>query len=229
MLPPHPVRIAATAISAERFGTRDLEVHLQARKPQRRLRAPGVRPRVVIDPGHGGRDPGAVTEELAEAPLVLDVGLRMVAMLRASDRLVPIISRTADLSVALQERLRPPPGPQPGALISLHADARVAAPGRGAAIYTGAAGRGLALPLAAAITQAGLAADSVPVRRALFAVLAGAIQPAALVELGFLTDSGDRARLAAPGWRYFMARALADGLLAWEAAVHVPARSDGAN
>ena len=42
--------------------------------------------RIVIDPGHGGHDPGAMGEGITEAELVLDVALRLEKMLLGSSR-----------------------------------------------------------------------------------------------------------------------------------------------
>lgn len=60
--------------------------------------------RIVIDPGHGGNDPGAVTAQgLAEKELALDIGVRLrdllvaasfdVRMTRESDKTVPLVER----------------------------------------------------------------------------------------------------------------------------------------
>ena len=62
--------------------------------------------RVVIDPGHGGRDPGARSSGITEADLVLDIGLRLerlllrqpgfdVVMTRRTDTFLPLDKRTA--------------------------------------------------------------------------------------------------------------------------------------
>jgi N-acetylmuramoyl-L-alanine amidase len=61
--------------------------------------------RVVIDPGHGGHDPGAYGGRLSEADVVLDVALRLekilqkrhldVVLTRRTDRYVPLEQRTA--------------------------------------------------------------------------------------------------------------------------------------
>ena len=62
--------------------------------------------RVVIDPGHGGRDPGARARGITEADLVLDIALRLerllldhagfdVVMTRRTDTFLPLDERTA--------------------------------------------------------------------------------------------------------------------------------------
>jgi N-acetylmuramoyl-L-alanine amidase len=78
-----------------------------------------------------------------------------------------------------------------------------------------ASGAALARSLADAIGAAGLPLHAQPEQQADFAVLRSSRMPSVLVELGFLSDAGDRARLGDPAWRRFMALALREGLLDW--------------
>jgi N-acetylmuramoyl-L-alanine amidase len=59
--------------------------------------------RIVIDPGHGGHDPGAKARGIEEAELVLDVALRLEALLKDAGVEV-IMTRRADTFIALEER-----------------------------------------------------------------------------------------------------------------------------
>jgi len=59
--------------------------------------------RIVIDPGHGGHDPGAKARGLEEAELVLDVALRLEALLKDAGVEV-IMTRRSDTFIALDER-----------------------------------------------------------------------------------------------------------------------------
>ena len=59
--------------------------------------------RIVIDAGHGGHDPGAKARGLEEAGLVLDVALRLEALLKDADVEV-IMTRRTDTFIALEER-----------------------------------------------------------------------------------------------------------------------------
>jgi N-acetylmuramoyl-L-alanine amidase len=59
--------------------------------------------RIVIDPGHGGHDPGAKARGLEEARLVLDVALRLEALLKDVGIDV-LMTRRTDTFVALEER-----------------------------------------------------------------------------------------------------------------------------
>jgi N-acetylmuramoyl-L-alanine amidase len=60
--------------------------------------------RIVIDPGHGGHDPGAMGKGVTEAALVLDVSLRLEAMLKKLPGTEVILTRRSDDFVPLQER-----------------------------------------------------------------------------------------------------------------------------
>lgn len=57
-----------------------------------------------------------------------------------------------------------------------------------------------------------------PYRQANFAILRAPELPSILVELGYLSNPGDRARLASPAWQESMAAALARGIRRWAAA-----------
>ena len=60
--------------------------------------------RIVIDPGHGGQDSGAIEKTLTEASLVLDIALRLERLLTRLPGLDVVLTRQADEHVPLQER-----------------------------------------------------------------------------------------------------------------------------
>lgn len=59
--------------------------------------------RVVIDPGHGGHDPGAKQDKLTEADLVLDVALRLEQLLQ-KEGIEVILTRRTNVYVPLEDR-----------------------------------------------------------------------------------------------------------------------------
>lgn len=65
------------------------------------------------------------------------------------------------------------------------------------------------------LNRAGVAMHRRPVRGAAFSVLKSPDIPSVLIELGFLTDPGDRANLFDPDWRAETARALARAIGGW--------------
>ncbi|RYH06960.1 N-acetylmuramoyl-L-alanine amidase [Tropicimonas sp. IMCC6043] len=91
---------------------------------------------VVIDPGHGGIDPGAVRDDVYEADLVLQFALELrEALLRAGGFEVAL-TRTGDTFVSLESRIDIARQAGGEVILSLHADAVSEGIARGAQIYT---------------------------------------------------------------------------------------------
>jgi N-acetylmuramoyl-L-alanine amidase len=60
--------------------------------------------RIVIDPGHGGKDPGAPGPKTTEAEVVLDVALRVEKILAAERGIEVVLTRRDDTFIPLEER-----------------------------------------------------------------------------------------------------------------------------
>jgi N-acetylmuramoyl-L-alanine amidase len=60
--------------------------------------------RIVIDPGHGGHDPGTLARGLNEADLTLDVALRLEKLLKKEPGVEVVLTRRTNLYVPLEER-----------------------------------------------------------------------------------------------------------------------------
>jgi N-acetylmuramoyl-L-alanine amidase len=60
--------------------------------------------RIVIDPGHGGHDPGAQARGLNEADLTLDIALRLEKLLQKEPGLEVVLTRRTDVYIPLEER-----------------------------------------------------------------------------------------------------------------------------
>ena len=60
--------------------------------------------RIVIDPGHGGHDPGAQVKGLNEATLVLDIALRLEKLLQKEKNVEVVLTRRTNAFVPLEER-----------------------------------------------------------------------------------------------------------------------------
>jgi N-acetylmuramoyl-L-alanine amidase len=78
--------------------------------------------RIVIDPGHGGHDPGAQGKGLNEADLTLDIALRVEALLQA-DGLEVVLTRRADVYIPLEERTAIANRENADLFLSIHANA----------------------------------------------------------------------------------------------------------
>ncbi len=173
--------------------------------------------KIVIDAGHGGRDPGAgkgTKSRLPEKTITLDIANRLVKSLRAMGATV-YPTRTSDTYPSLNDRVALAERVKADLFVSIHADSarNPDASGVGIFIYNQAstASQRAAMSMAAAIEAAGLECRGV--QRANFHVLREHNRPAMLIECGFLTNSGDAARLNDPDYRARLAAAIADGIV----------------
>lgn len=91
---------------------------------------------VVIDPGHGGIDPGADRGGIKEADLMLILAAELAVMLNAEERLQAVMTRQADVFVPLSARMSLARQVGADVFISLHADALDENEVRGATVYT---------------------------------------------------------------------------------------------
>ncbi|MDP1570881.1 MAG: N-acetylmuramoyl-L-alanine amidase, partial [Vicinamibacterales bacterium] len=91
--------------------------------------------RIVIDPGHGGRDPGARAHGVNEAELVLDVSLRLEKLLLKEPGLDVVLTRRTDTYVPLQERTAIANREGADLFLSVHANAARNAQARGIETY----------------------------------------------------------------------------------------------
>lgn len=96
------------------------------------------RPLVVIDPGHGGVDPGAVgAGGVLEKAIVLDIALKLRDELERAGQARVLMTRADDRFLSLAERVRLAREAQASLFVSLHADALSSAQDvRGATVYT---------------------------------------------------------------------------------------------
>ncbi len=94
------------------------------------------KPLVVIDAGHGGRDPGARGAEHNESAITLAAAQALKAELERTGRYRVRLTRTSDTYVDLYRRVRIAREADADLFISLHADAGADPATRGASVYT---------------------------------------------------------------------------------------------
>ena len=99
-----------------------------------------VKPLIMIDPGHGGIDPGAIGKsKMPEKTVVLAVATQLARTLEATKRYRVRLTRSTDIFVPLDIRLDLAKHAEPDIFISLHADtiddSRVASQIHGASVY----------------------------------------------------------------------------------------------
>ncbi|MFN7229563.1 MAG: N-acetylmuramoyl-L-alanine amidase [Synechococcaceae cyanobacterium] len=178
---------------------------------------PRGRFRVVIDPGHGGPDPGAVgIGGLRETDVVLDVSLQVARILQARGVQV-LMTRTSDVDVDLPPRVSLANSSGADAFVSIHANAlSMARPDvNGVETFYFQGGRSAALAEAIQRQLMGVSAGTPDrgARPGRFFVIRRTVMPSALTEMGFVTGEIDAPRLADPEFRRRLAVAVASGIL----------------
>ncbi len=178
---------------------------------------PRGRFRVVIDPGHGGPDPGAVgIGGLRETDVVLDISLQ-VAQLLQSKGVQVVLTRTSEIDVDLPPRVSLANSSGAHAFVSIHANAlSMARPdvnGIETFFFQGGESRALAEALQQEMVRVSAGSPDRGVKTGRFFVIRRTVMPAALVETGFLTGDLDAPRLADAGHRQRLAQAISRGIL----------------
>ncbi|TPE49221.1 N-acetylmuramoyl-L-alanine amidase [Amaricoccus solimangrovi] len=216
---------------------------------------------VVLDPGHGGIDPGATRDGVAEKDVVLAFSEALGAALEATGRFRVATTRDTDVFLPLAARADLARRLGARAFVSIHANAVADEAARGGIVFTlseagsstaareraaaenradaaagpaapgpgdsvaevlggllRAEGQARSIDLARALGRAlgpVTGAGPAPLQSADFQVLRVPDVPAALLELGFLSNAADRRALTSPEWRARAAAAIAAGMVGW--------------
>ena len=91
---------------------------------------------VVIDPGHGGIDPGADRDGLVEKDLMLQLALELAEALNRTEGIQAVLTRSTDVFVPLADRMSIARAAGADLFLSLHADALDEDTATGASVYT---------------------------------------------------------------------------------------------
>jgi N-acetylmuramoyl-L-alanine amidase len=94
-------------------------------------------PIVVIDPGHGGIDPGAISPSgLYEKDITLDTALILARLVNRTGRFRAVLTRRSDVFVPLHERVLRARAHHADLFLSIHADTLPDGALRGLSVYT---------------------------------------------------------------------------------------------
>lgn len=126
---------ASMAAVANGPGSADWALPAAAKVDAPVLRQTGITPlKVVLDPGHGGIDPGAEADGTNEATLILGFALELAETLRRAGMTVEL-TRTTDVFVPLETRISVARAVGADVFLSLHADALAEGEATGATVY----------------------------------------------------------------------------------------------
>ena len=91
---------------------------------------------VVIDPGHGGEDPGAIGRRgNREKTVVLQIARRLVKLINGDPRMTALMTRNSDHFLSLGKRVKIAQIKQAHLLVSIHADAFIKPTARGSSVF----------------------------------------------------------------------------------------------
>lgn len=203
--------------SISRGGNPNILIPVPTPRTQRLGQRDGVpkrRPIVLIDPGHGGKDPGAIgIGGLQEKNVILPIAIQVVALLQEQG-VQTVMTRDNDYFVELGPRVAKAEGVQADLFVSIHANSMPANRSdiNGLETYYFDSGQRLAQTIHNNVLQRVDIRDR-RVRRARFFVLRKSSMPSVLVEVGFVTGNEDARRLANSDYRDQMAAAIARGIL----------------
>ncbi|NBD26284.1 N-acetylmuramoyl-L-alanine amidase family protein [Paenibacillus glycinis] len=169
--------------------------------------------RVVIDPGHGGKDPGSEgSSGQWEKDSNLSLAMKIYDLLKSDPAFAPRLTRSDDTFVELADRAAMANDWHADALLSIHDNAfEDPSVGGTETYYKYASG----MPLAMAIHQQVVAALGFPdrgVKEEQLKVLALSEMPAVLVEPGYITNPGEESVMLSEDGQMKAAQAIVDGL-----------------
>ena len=172
---------------------------------------------VVLDPAHGGRDPGTKAEGVQEKDLVLAIANR-VSAIAAVERpdIKVVLTRASDVEAASEERLLVATREGAGMYLSLHVNAFDKTTVYGAETWVDSS-RTAADPswtLARSVQKAIVASAGVRDRgvKSQDLYLRRLSIPAASTQVGFLTSPEERAKLLDPAYQDLLARGILQGI-----------------
>ncbi|MDQ0257246.1 N-acetylmuramoyl-L-alanine amidase [Evansella vedderi] len=161
-------------------------------------RAPLRGKTIVVDPGHGGSDPGAIANGLREKDVVLDISLVLQRKLRMAGANV-VMTRTTDVFPSLDRRVQIANNSNGHAFVSVHANASTHTAANGTETYWNRTHSSASSQRLARLTQNHLVRQLGTRDRGIhhgnFRVISQTRMPSILVEVGFLTNRGDADKL----------------------------------
>lgn len=171
---------------------------------------------IIIDAGHGGSDPGAVSvNNRFEKNFTLPVALKVRDLLKKQANIEVVMTRDADVYPTLKDRSDLANKLNADVFISIHGNKAVGAPaanGTETYYYKSAKGKELASNIHKNLIKA-LGLKDRGVKEANYHVLRETKMPAALLEIGFLSNYSDEKLMFTDSFQDKAAQAIVKGIL----------------
>ncbi|QXE01423.1 N-acetylmuramoyl-L-alanine amidase [Terribacillus sp. DMT04] len=169
--------------------------------------------KIIIDPGHGGKDPGAIGNDTEEKSVALSISKRLQNQLLHNGFDVKM-TRSEDIFIPLADRASISNNWGADIFVSVHANSATTSAAQGLeSYYYGSSNSGKQL---ASSIQTALAANTDNgdrgTRSSDFYVLRHTSMPAVLVETGFISNPADAILLKDTGYQDKVANSIADGI-----------------
>ena len=179
-----------------------------AAKPKR----PPIKNKVVLDPGHGGTDYGAIREGINEKDITLDLAQRVASILKSKGYRYAM-TRTDDIYLGLQDRCDYTEAENPEIFVSIHVNSAVATEPSGLEThYYHEESKELAETIQKHLVK-NIDSKDRGIIKSKFYVINHTDVPAVLVETGFLSNPDERAELVTEKRKDATAKAIAEGII----------------
>ncbi|MDR7240682.1 N-acetylmuramoyl-L-alanine amidase [Neobacillus drentensis] len=171
---------------------------------------------IVIDPGHGGKDPGASGNGLVEKEIVLDIANRVNSRLSHSLAKV-VMTRENDTYPSLEERVNLAEESGADTFVSIHVNTFISSNANGtetwySSKYAGVESKELAKEIQQELVKA-LGTYDRGIKEEAFYVIENTKMPSVLVEIGFISNTSDADKLASNTYRQKAADAIYKGII----------------
>lgn len=169
---------------------------------------------IVVDAGHGGKDPGAKALSVVPEKVITLAIARLVAKQLEQKGARVYLTRSDDRFIELKNRAGMADRVRADLLVSIHADSVESSRAHGFAVWVARGALSSSKKAAAAIMRAAVRQKIVTrtIHKANFVVLAQHQRPSVLVETGFLSNKTDARLLNTSSYRQRIAWAVADGV-----------------
>ncbi len=172
---------------------------------------PPIKNKVVIDPGHGGSDYGAIREGINEKDITLDISKKVASYLK-SKGFKPVLTRTDDTFLELQERCDITDNENPEIFVSIHVNSAVATEPYGIETHYYHENSKELAEIIQKHMISNINSKDRGVIKSKFYVINHTDVPAVLVEIGFLSNPEERTDIMSEKRKQATVKAISDGI-----------------
>ncbi len=168
---------------------------------------------IIIDPGHGGADTGAMRGKILEKDLTLQIAKRVKNILEAKGLTKVILTREQDSTLSLSDRVELANSKKADIYVSIHINASVKTEINGIEThYYSESGYDVAKIIHKELLK-NIQAENRGLFKSKFYVINHTEAPAVLLELGFISNEKERTELTSDERQQNSAQAIADGII----------------